>query len=92
MSSYRGVRFPVLASLWRGEGCSTFSSGSPCLKEGVVSVLLRSGSGRSSLCSSSSGSRPVSSKSVPLDEGAIGEGSAMSLGLETMGDCRGGCR
>lgn len=69
----------------------TLSSGSPCLNEGVVSVLRRRGSGRASLVSTSS-SRAVSSKSVPLDEGAIGEGSAMSLGLETRGDCGGGCR
>lgn len=44
----------------------------------------------------SSVSRPVSSisvVSVPFDDGAIGEGSGMSLGLEVSGeDWFGGCR
>ena len=34
----------------------------------------------------------ISVPSVPLDDGAIGDGSAMSLGLEAIGDVWFGCR
>ena len=35
----------------------------------------------------------MSVESVPVDEGAIGDGSATSLGLEAKGECcKGGCR
>ena len=54
---------------------NTFNSGSVDLKDGVASL--------------SSVSIPVSSisvVSVPLDEGAMGEGSGTSLGLDATGE------
>jgi len=74
-------------------GCS--SSSDPGLKASTAALAVSSfkvGSanfGGSGVGSWSSLSIPVSSMSVvsvPLDDGAIGEGSAMSLGLEARGE------
>lgn len=62
---------------------STFKSGSASFASGVDSA---------SVSSVSTAVSSISVPSVPFDDGAIGEGSGTSLGLEAIGEVWVGCK
>jgi len=72
-------RLPVL----QVSATRTFKSGSAGFAAGVDSA---------SVSSVSTAVSSMSVPSVPFDEGAIGEGSGTSLGLEAIGDVWVGCK
>lgn len=76
-----------LSSIWAQQ--PTFSSGSGACAAGLDAGCC-SGVGVES--SGSAAASSISVESVPVDDGAIGDGSAISLGLDTTigGDVGGG--